>query len=109
MGWGSLCGLQATEKAHHMAGGLTKMSCCPTQARCHPTGSIGGPFENQSEALGLLSRIEPLEVGVQWRTLENLLDGSNRFPKHRSLPLASSDHVAHAGLYPRSQQVSLTL
>lgn len=63
MGWGSLCGLQATEKAHHMAGGLTKMSCCPTQARCHPTGSIGGPFENQSEALGLLSRIEPLEVG----------------------------------------------
>lgn len=108
MGWGSLCGLQATEEIHHMAGGLAKMSCYPTQARCHPAGSIGGPSENPSEALGLLSRIGLLEVGVQW-TLENLLGGSDRLPRPRSLPLASSGHIAHAGLYPRFQQVSLTL
>lgn len=31
MGRGSLCGLQALERLHHMAGGLAEMSRCPTQ------------------------------------------------------------------------------
>lgn len=77
--------------------------------RCHPAGSLGGSFENLSEALGLLSRMGLLEVGVRQRALENLLDGSDRLPKPRCLALAGSDHVAHAGLYPRTQQVSPAL
>lgn len=48
-----------------------------------------------------------MEVRVPW-ALENLLGGSDRLPRPRSLPLASSGHIAHVGLYPRSQQVSLT-
>lgn len=31
MGRGSLCGLQALERIHHMAGGLAEMSRWPTQ------------------------------------------------------------------------------
>lgn len=56
--------------------------------RCPPAGSIGGSFENRSEALGLLSKIRPLEVGVQWRALDNLLDGGGGLPKPHSLALA---------------------
>lgn len=90
-----------------MAGGLAKMACCPTQVS--PSREPRGSFENLSEALGLLSRMVLLEVGVRQRALENLLDGSDRLPKPRCLALAGSDHVAHAGLYPRTQQVSPAL
>lgn len=42
MGRGSLRGLQAVERIHHMAGGLTEMSRCPTQVS--PSRDLKGPL-----------------------------------------------------------------
>lgn len=67
-------------------GALPRWPVAPTQVS--PSREHGGPFENPSKALGMLSRIGPLEVGVQWRALDNLLDGSGGLPKPHSLALA---------------------